>query len=558
MQWKASIFLFASAINFALFGALPAVETEFTPTNQSEFRTDVKPFFENFCVDCHNESGAEADFRVDNLDGDVTAGQDIERWEKALEMISIADMPPEDADAQPEKSQRRQIVAWITTELKKIGRGPDEARLNRPEFGNRVDHEDLFSGEYAGPAYSPSRLWRKNPHIYNRFESSLRLGGGTSPFAPKGGAGFQDYSLLLANEATIKAMRINASNYAAELLEGKLIAVKDKGGKPIKDKFEREGKSRYHEFSALLDGEVEISSETLQPAVKKAFELLLYRPPNELEAERYQAFLQKAVDLASERLALEYLLTAIMLSPEFVYRQELGLGEELPDGRRMLSPEEIAYAIAFALTDSPPDAELETAVAEGRLSTKKDVEREVRRMLDTSTKEYWKYEINHTFQSHVEACPNPRILRFFREFFGYSGVFDVFKDETRNPNHKPQFIFKDADLFVLAILEKDKQVFRELLTSDLYVVHYVSEEQAERKMKQIRESIAKNKQNQNEKNSRKDPIAEKLEKGLTPVLGSYRGGHYYTSYNLEKETWDYPLKQPFRLPNRAGMLTHPA
>jgi hypothetical protein len=168
-------------------------------------------------------------------------------------------------------------------------------------------------------------------------------------------------------------------------------------------------------------------------------------------------------------------------------------------------------------------------------------------MLAVSTEEYWGYENNHMFQSHRDACPNPRVLRFFREYFGYERVFDVFKDQSRNPNHKPQFLFKDADLFVLSILKDDRQVLRQLLTSDRYVVHYVSPETAERKLKQIRENRKKNSE-----------AAAKLQRGLTPVLGTYHGGQYYTTYGFEKETWDYPIEQPFRVPNRVGMLTHPA
>ncbi|MGB0333049.1 MAG: DUF1588 domain-containing protein, partial [Planctomycetota bacterium] len=37
-----------------------------------------------------------------------------------------------------------------------------------------------------------------------------------------------------------------------------------------------------------------------------------------------------------------------------------------------------------------------------------------------------------------------------------------------------------------------------------------------------------------------------------------RGGHYFTTYGFEYETWNYPIEQPFPIENRAGMLTHPA
>ena len=190
-------------------------ENLLVPTSAAEYDSDIKPFLKSFCLDCHHAEHAEAKFRVDNLDGMVTKGQDVERWEKVLEMLSIGDMPPAEADAQPAKHLRHQITTWIANELKKINRGPDESRLVRPAFGNRVDHEALFSGEHQGPAYSPSRLWRKNPQIHRQFEKGLRLPAGTTPFPPKGGHGFQDYAFLLAEDSTLKALRIGALNYVA-------------------------------------------------------------------------------------------------------------------------------------------------------------------------------------------------------------------------------------------------------------------------------------------------------------------------------------------------------
>ncbi|QDU97721.1 DUF1588 domain-containing protein [Lignipirellula cremea] len=532
----------------AAVAAESAVSDAFTPTRLAEFEQQIQPFVARYCTECHNEVSAEVGFRLDNLDGMVTAGQDTERWEKTLEMLDIGDMPPEDADQQPSKADRRRVVAWITAELKKIGRGPDDARLERPEFGNRVDHEDLFSGQHQGPAFSPSRLWRKTSQIHRDFEASLRLPQGASPFTPRGGEGFQDYDYLFANEATIISMRLNTSNYAAEILDGRMVNPPGPDGKTDRNQRVREGVSRFREFNDLKEVAGEPAAEAVAAAVDRAFTVLVYRQPSAAEAERYGAFLRKSISIGGGRMGLENLLTAIMLSPEFIYRQEIGLGPKLPDGRRMLSPPEIALAIAYALTNSPPDTQLQQAVAAGKLSTQADVEREVRRMLDVSTKDYWEYEINHTFESHREACRNPRVLRFFREFFGYNRVFDVFKDETRNPHHKPQFLFKDADLFVLSILEEDQQVLQQLLTSDRYVVHYTSPRQAERKLEQIRK---------NDKGKNAEDL-QRLQSGRTPVLGGYRGGQYYTTYGFEKETWDYPLEQPFVVPHRAGMLTHPA
>ena len=515
------------------------------PTDVAEFRDSIEPFLESYCIRCHEGENAKAGFRLDEIDPAITAGQDVERWEKALEMISIGDMPPPEKK-QPERAIRHQVEAWILAELRKIGRGPDDSRLGRPEFGNRVDHEELFSGEHTGPASSPPRLWRKSQYIYQRFIEKQRLGrGGGNPYAPLSGHGFKDYAQLFASESTILSLRNDADSFIAELIDGRLVHPKGPDGKADKSRRVREGRSRFGEFNELVRGEKEPDQAVLTRAVGRAFQLLLGRRPGEEELTRYRdRYLRRAIELAGRKEGFRSLLTALVLTPEFVYRQELGLGEELPDGRRMLSPAEISYAIAYALTDSPPDGELRKAVEEGRLSTREDVEREVRRMIQVDTNRFWAHELT-SVKGYLERCPNPRVLRFFREYFGYQKVFDVFKDKERNQHHRALFIFKDADLFVLSILEKDRQVLRELLTSDRYVVHYASPQQVERKMKGFREK-------------KPDREMAMLAKGITPAMGGYRGGHYFTTYGLEYETWNYPIEQPFRIQNRAGMLTHPA
>ena len=521
---------------------------EVPKTDLKEFQKEIRPFLNTYCFECHEGEDADAEYRLDNIDGLVTNGNDVERWEKAYEMLSISDMPPSDAENHPDKLTRRKVENWIKKELKKIGRGPDDARLSRPEFGNRLDHDDLFSGEHKGPAYSPPRLWRKSKQIHKRFEGNNRLKEGNTPFPPKGGENFQDYSMLYANQSTITTLQINAQNYVAELIQGRLSHPKGEDGKPDKTRLVREGKSRWREFNDLAHKEEEPTKEVLERAVSRAFQLFLYREPSDLELQRYaHEFLTKAIEIGGRTQGLETLLKALILSPEFIYRQEMGLGKQLPDGRRMLSAREMAFAISFALTDQPPDNQLLDAAKNGKLQTKEDVEREVRRMLEADTRKYWAYEVNHNFARQIDACPNPRILRFFREFFGYSHVFDVFKDKSRNPNHKPPFIFKDADLFVLSVLEKDVQVFKNLLTSNQYVVHYAPPHHVERTLASWKKNPEKHKE-----------ALAKLEKGITPVLGGYRGGQYYTTYGFEKDTWNYPIEQPFTVENRAGMLTHPA
>lgn len=50
------------------------------------------------------------------LDGDLAAGEDLERWELVLDVLKSGSMPPED-EKQPSDKDRQSVAAWIEREL---------------------------------------------------------------------------------------------------------------------------------------------------------------------------------------------------------------------------------------------------------------------------------------------------------------------------------------------------------------------------------------------------------------------------------------------------------
>lgn len=81
------------------------------------------------------------------------------------------------------------------------------------------------------------------------------------------------------------------------------------------------------------------------------------------------------------KAGLEVLVGALLQSPMFVYRVELGEGENTDDFS--LTPFELATRLAFALTDTMPDDELFEAARAGRLKTADEVERQASRLLQS-------------------------------------------------------------------------------------------------------------------------------------------------------------------------------
>jgi hypothetical protein len=82
----------------------------------TSFKKDVAPFFEAYCVKCHGPDKSKGKISLHTLDGDLSAGRELERWEDILEMLESGEMPPED-EAQPNETKRMVIADWINRGL---------------------------------------------------------------------------------------------------------------------------------------------------------------------------------------------------------------------------------------------------------------------------------------------------------------------------------------------------------------------------------------------------------------------------------------------------------
>jgi hypothetical protein len=77
--------------------------------------------------------------------------------------------------------------------------------------------------------------------------------------------------------------------------------------------------------------------------------------------------------------SVRMVIQTLLLSPQFLYRAELGVGDEA--GVAEVDAYELASRLSYFLWASMPDDELFAAAADGTLVTSGDVEREARRML---------------------------------------------------------------------------------------------------------------------------------------------------------------------------------
>ena len=355
------------------------------------------------------------------------------------------------------------------------------------------------------------------------------------------------------------------------------------------------------------------SDELLGQLVDQLFLQVLERSPHEDEAAEHLALAKGYITKLGNLKAIQKLIQTVMLSSEFVYRQEFGAGEPDVYGRRMLSPRDASYAIAYALTDQSPDRELAEAAASGRLSTREDYRREVSRMLKRRDR-FYIIDPLLADKNHADNCTNIPIreLRFFREFFGYPKALTIFKDEKRFGGDRlgtaTARLLGETDLLVAHILERDQNVFEELLaTDDFYVFHDGDNERmtaASDRIKRIYdyfknhdwknfdyEELGKHKDflrevkirsvnpDRLESGNRSGTGIELFKKSMTTITARldkgqkgaapfdmYRGygsdfmpgDNVARFWNLPFDNWDYAPTQPAPIPNRKGLLTHPA
>jgi hypothetical protein len=100
------------------------------------------------------------------------------------------------------------------------------------------------------------------------------------------------------------------------------------------------------------------------------------------ESARYLALLRKATQQSGDGwLGLRVVTSALLQSPHFLYRSELGEADAADPARRKLSDYELAARLSFFLWNTTPDDALLAAADSGKLATAPGRSAEVQRLL---------------------------------------------------------------------------------------------------------------------------------------------------------------------------------
>lgn len=602
----------------------------------------IQAIVTSHCMDCHEGDSAEGSVRFDNFTS-LKLNAKLDLLNRSQDQIFFGLMPPEDAE-QPAREERDLLSGWLRRELRSRNASTLDEKLRQPSFGNYVDHEKLFDGSITDKAFTPARRWLVSPQIFHeRVNAVFKLTGNarqrsfygvTNPIVLPEHSGVRYYDTTALDGGHLLVMLNNAQWIA----DKQVFAATHQGAERSSIKFANE-KDRWYPPSspeAFVKIATHLSTPTdvqLMAAIQGQFDCVLQRDSTPEELDKYLLLFRAAIKLAGNADGLRQMLVTVLLQSEFLYRQEFGAGEQDAHGRQKLSPHEASYAIAYAVSDRVPDAELVKAVSADRLITKDDYRREITRLLNDKRTFY--DEIDPTLNGiHLRShkVTHPKITRFFREFFGYPASVKLFKDVMRSGGFFDNAargytgtagsVTNEADRVVDYILTQDKDVFEQLLTTDLnFVLHTKNNEQGQNivdnwrlayeglkdtdwgdnteqalldNFEKHKDLFALIKITDLEEKHRKNHVRDfgrymlffehTFGKGRNPVTFPwfFHGGQkfrYSEIYSLpplagagplhyqgrwsrgeygNKETWDYPIVQPFKILHRKGLLTHPA
>lgn len=287
-----------SLFSLAILMASPCLAEKEAPVGDFKVSPEMKKLLYQNCFDCHDEYEQEGDIRLDQLEK-LSLDARLDLMNKMQEKIYFHQMPPKDEKIQPTDTDRVDMNKWLFTELDKHNASKLEEKLRMPEFGNYVDHKELFSGKHKDlKPFTPDRRWLINEFIFNErinkillYNPSRDLHGKrvgvigdnnrsginiTNPFLLPTNSGVRDYATTILNGGHLLTMITNGKEIANFMIKR---ALADRGYLPA--------------VSLVMDQE---NKDNQILASRQAFlNLFVDQVLNDLYKDKHASFLPKFV-----------------------------------------------------------------------------------------------------------------------------------------------------------------------------------------------------------------------------------------------------------------------
>ncbi|MCH2208010.1 MAG: DUF1588 domain-containing protein [Lentisphaerales bacterium] len=347
--------------------------------------------------------------------------------------------------------------------LDKILQNKGHNRKVQPGLGNYVDHKKLFKKNSLQPS-TEKRIWRLDPSAFAELANKI-IGYPVYRDQRQGVSKENPAFNYLTPKHTFKDF---SSVHMFEKTTTELLLAY------AKDITEHlySNRGRFSSRNVTL-----LKKQNSYDPLGNVYQTIYNRPISSAQRKSFSDLNERSQ------------IVALIMQVETLFKYEVEMNDH-----------ELARSLGYALSEFGPDSQLHKELAHRPLS------------------EVIKERLN---RPEGEA----RIVRFMREYFEYDRAADVFKEEVDDYNYSPLVMIKDADIFCRDIIKKDKNVLRQLLTSNSYSV-------------------------QGNFNSNHIKIAQRNR------ANKYKT-QYHGFYNIAEEDV-HKWRQYYTLQNRAGILTHPA
>ncbi|MDX2053987.1 MAG: DUF1588 domain-containing protein [Polyangiaceae bacterium] len=316
-----------------------------------------------------------------------------------------------------------------------------------PGTTSALPNDPAFACSSAARGTVPARIWRLTQTQLERTVAALVLGrdaaakGDNSPVAVG--------SVFGAPNASDR-FSTNSDSYGMTDFEfTQLWNVSDSVAASLLQAW---GKDSQSCVSASVDG------ACVKSVIASAGEILFRRPLSTEEATAYESISTNNAAALGATRALKLVLRAMFMAPQSIFRAELGEAAMEPTVSR-LDSFEVASALAYTLTDAPPDAALWEQARAGKLTTPIEVAGAASQLI-----------------SQLET--KPAYARFIAEYFQFEKAAIVPKDAKEVPFHKPDALIDDTRAWVREVSTRSLGAgfLNQLLTFGQVVANDVSRE----------------------------------------------------------------------------------
>ena len=317
--------------------------------NKVAFTEEILPLLERYCYQCHGDGEEKGGLALDQYQTERDVQKGYRLWEQLHKFVVAGEMPPEHIKKRPSKSEQDLLAGWTRHALDKFYKSspPDPGRvtvrrLNRTEYNNVV--RDLMYVDFD-PA--------------NDFP------------ADDSGHGFDNIGDVLTVSPLLLEKYINAAEKIATKVIVKPESETGQGFDSLSN-FQKE----YFKYPIDRHLRRRAAEAFLKTFLRRAYR----REVTSSEINRLLVLVKRGSDNGgSFEDGLRLAVTAVLVSPNFLFRWELDGAPDNPKSIRQLNEYELASRLAFFLWRSMPDDRLLDFAKKGLL--RKNIESEIRRMI---------------------------------------------------------------------------------------------------------------------------------------------------------------------------------